>query len=499
LLTSGTYAGGDTGGGDTGFELGINEAENDAPQTLTWSDEATVTERLLDIAGKFECEIGFRFQIDGMAITHKYVDVYKTMGKDLGTQLRLGIDVERIVTKTSIANLATALKVTGGDGPSGTPINLEGYIYDDGDYFVASGSLLCSREAHDKWSRYLYPQEPETVKNGSGDIIKVFTSETVSQAELCAEAIRELTKLREPEVNYEVELSHLPDGVKLGDRVTIVDDEGEQYLSARILKLETSETEDTRTVTLGEYVLRNSGISDKVSELAAEVAAAAQANKINFVSQNITVGGLTLYSAAPLDPIIPTCRMVYDQVSGSFNTGYDWEAANGVSENPPDMTAIWTVLLQAISGDVLYPLFISQLYADKAVLDGDMSAAGKVSAESVITPVLYTNAVRALPQIATHTAFTDSAISGTVRVVQKLGWCVVSAEIGLTTGIGANWTDVLSGLPVPQHGQAVCTTVQAEGDGSADPLSTRITTGGALQIKYGDGGTFCFQLMYPVL
>lgn len=268
LLTSGTYEAGDTGGGDTGFELGINEAAGDTARTLTWSDEATVTERLLDIAEKFECEIGFRFELDGMTIAHKYVDVYKTRGKDLGVQLRLGTDVERIVTKSSIANLVTALKVTGADDAAGTPVNLEGYTYDDGDFYVASGSLLCSREAHDKWSRYIYAEEPETVKNGSGDIVKTFSYDTVSQQELCEQAIEELKKLREPEINYEVELSNLPDSVKLGDRVTIVDDEGELYVSARILKLETSETEDTRTVTLGEYLIRDSGISAQVAELA---------------------------------------------------------------------------------------------------------------------------------------------------------------------------------------------------------------------------------------
>ena len=279
LLTSGTYEAGDTGGGDTGFELGINEAAGDTAQTLTWSDEATVTERLLEIAEKFECEIGFRFVLDGMSIAHKYVDVYKTRGKDLGVQLRLGTDVERIVTKSSIANLVTALKVTGADDAAGTPVNLEGYTYDDGDFYVASGSLLCSREAHDKWSRYIYAEEPETVKSGSGDIVKTFSYDTVSQQELCEQAIEELKTLREPEINYEVELSNLPDGVKLGDRVTIVDDEGELYVSARILKLETSETEATRTVTLGEYLIRDSGISAQVALLAEQFAAEVAARK----------------------------------------------------------------------------------------------------------------------------------------------------------------------------------------------------------------------------
>ena len=496
LLTSGTYAAGDTGGGDTGFELGINEAEGDTAQALTWSDEGTVTERLLDIAEKFGCEIGFRFEIKGMAITHKYVDVYKTRGADLGVQLRLGTDVERIVTKTSIANLATALKVTGGDDAAGTPVNLEGYSYDDDDFYVASGSLLCSREAHDKWSRYINAEEPETIKSGRGDIVRTFTSDTVSQAQLCSEAIEELKKLREPEVNYEVELSHLPDGVKLGDRVTIVDDKGEQYLSARILKLETSETEDTRTVALGDYLIRNSGISEKVAALAAEVAATAQANRVNIISQNITSTGVTLLSSAPLE--IPATRMVYDQVTDSFDAGYAWDATDGVTQNAMEETSIWGVLLKSTESAVLYPLFISQLYASKAVIDGDVNTSGQVSAESVVTPEVCTNAIKSCPQTASH-IFSSTDASGTVFAAQKLGWCMVSAEVTLTSDIGSDWEEVLTGMPVPQHGQPVCTIVPAEGDGSADPLSVRITMNGSLQFMYGDQGEFYFQLTYPVL
>ena len=270
LLSTGTYGGGDTGGGDTGFELGINEAEDDAAQQLTWDSESTVTERLLEIATAFGCEIAFRFEIDGMAVTHKYVDVFKKRGKDLGVQLRMGMDVQNIVTKTSIANLATALKVTGADNAAGVPVNLEGYTYDDGEYYVAPGSLLRSRTAHDKWSRYISLTEPETVNNGYGDVVKTFTYDTVDQTTLCQKAVEELKKVCEPEVNYEVELYRLPDGVKIGDRVTIVDDEGEQYLSARILKLETSVADNTRSATLGEYLIRDSGISARVEALASE-------------------------------------------------------------------------------------------------------------------------------------------------------------------------------------------------------------------------------------
>ena len=59
-------------------------------------------------------------------------------------------------------------------------------------------------------------------------------------------------------------LEKLPENVKIGDRVNIIDDEGGLYLSTRILKLEVSIAEKEQTATLGEYLIKGSGIARKV-------------------------------------------------------------------------------------------------------------------------------------------------------------------------------------------------------------------------------------------
>ena len=236
FLTDATYDGGSAGGGSTGFELGRNEAGT-ATQTLTWSSEETLTARLLSIAESFGCEISFSFKIEGLKVTHKYVNVYKKRGADKGVKLRAGIEVERIKIKKSIAEIATALKCTGAES-GGVPINLEGYSYDDGDFYVASGSLLCSRNAKDKWT---------------GNIVRTFTYDTVSQSVLCQQAIAELKKIRDAEVTYEAELAFLPDGVKIGDTVRLIDSDADLYLTTRVIRLEESEYDDKRTATLGEF------------------------------------------------------------------------------------------------------------------------------------------------------------------------------------------------------------------------------------------------------
>lgn len=100
----------------------------------------------------------------------------------------------------------------------------------------------------------------ETGKD-EGHIVKTFTYDTLSQSELCNRAISSLKKICDTEVNYEVDIAVLPPNAKIGDTVNIVDDEDETYLSARILKMTTSETRKERTAVLGEYLIKSGGIN----------------------------------------------------------------------------------------------------------------------------------------------------------------------------------------------------------------------------------------------
>lgn len=253
---------------DSGFEIGINEIP-DLTRKLSWEGEATATERLASVATQFDgCEISYTFDIKGLEVKHKYVNIHKQRGKDIGVQLRLNKEVDRIITKESIANLATALQCEGGV-PEGEeenyiPITLKGYAYDDGDFFVDSEGVLRSRKAVEMWGRL--------VGNSMSHIVRQYSYDTQSQQTLCARAITELKKLREIELNFEIDVQEFPDNVQIGDRVNIIDDSGELYLSTRLLKLEESVTQQTQKATLGEYLIKSSGISQKVIDIAAKFA-----------------------------------------------------------------------------------------------------------------------------------------------------------------------------------------------------------------------------------
>lgn len=413
---------------DSGFIIGINETGTLKKQ-LSWDDESTASARIADVAKQFgDFEVSYSFDVKGLAVTNKYINIQKKRGSDNGVQLRLNKDIDNIITSKSIANLATALRCTGATpstkgsqlfnrnktatksaggatitknvdgsftvagtgnltanfsnsynlthqetvdlfnagkvylrcekksypyffvryivngktvqeitnqsqtsaefeitskqhsnktsyismgwyGSSGktivgntfkhivtqdeeateyeaytggkhedlTPVTFEAkdgyqnaYKYDDGDVYI-SGKHLYSRSALQKWSRYIWNNEPNKQGN-MGHITKTFEYNTLDNAELFAEAKKEFDKLREIEVNYEVDIKKLPENVKIGDRVNIIDDEGEQYISTRILMLKTSIADQEQTATLGEYLIKSDGISAKVEALAAEFA-----------------------------------------------------------------------------------------------------------------------------------------------------------------------------------------------------------------------------------
>lgn len=259
-------------------------------RSITFDGEASCTERVDSIANLFDCEVYYSFVIERFTITSKVLNVIPKRGdQDAKIQLRLNQDINRIVTKTSIANLATGFTVTGGtpDG-SNTPVDLKGYSYtytdpDTGDVYkvdTATGQMR-NESAMKRWASIL---------DTDGLLLRQYSFDTTNKATLAGQARAELQKQSAVAVQYDVDFVSLQ-GAKIGDRINIIDEQGELFLEARLLQIQTSVTNMTQTATIGEYKLKQSGIADMIKAYAADFAANVKNGLDGIVLSVISSGG----------------------------------------------------------------------------------------------------------------------------------------------------------------------------------------------------------------
>lgn len=238
-------------------------------KTYTWDGENTVVERIKSVANLFGCEMYYSFVIERMEVTQRVINVIPKRGSaEAVAQLRLGRDIDNIVTKKSISNLATAFSVTGGTpSNSNTPINLKGYSYT---YTDGKGDKYQVDSSTGQMRNITQMQRWASVLDTDGLIVKTYSFDTTDKATLAGQARAALQKVCYPEVNYECTIINLPDFVRVGDRINVIDSEGDLYLEARVLQLIVSVSNESAEAVLGEYKIKQGGISDIVSQLATD-------------------------------------------------------------------------------------------------------------------------------------------------------------------------------------------------------------------------------------
>lgn len=340
---------------DSGFEIGLNEIGH-LERTLEWEGEMTATKRLLSVATQFDnAEISYSFVVDKMQLVKKYINIHKKRGIDTNISLRLGHEINNITVTESIENLVTALYVSGGtlEGEE-QPVTLKGFSYDDGRFYVGSDGVIRDRQSILLWSRYL-------TNDASPDRGHIFGYKTdyssTDQRALCLQGINYLTKACEIERNYDVDIAILPDGLKVGDRVNVIDEFGKLYLNSRILKLEHSYSTGKSTAVLGEFLIKDSGVDEKLQSLADQI-------------KNIPKG----------DTFFPWVRYADDELGNGMSSmplGKKYMATKYVvnnsvpSDNPNDYQGLWALIqgpegIPGASGDSLYTW---RKYADN--INGD--------------------------------------------------------------------------------------------------------------------------------
>lgn len=240
-------------------------------KTYAFEGENTATERINSVAGLFDCEVFYSFEIKNFAVSAKIINVLPKRGNQNAVeQLRLNKDINKISYKKSITDIATAFAVSGSalEG-SDEPITLVGYQYsytdpDTGDVYsvdTATGQMR-NTTAMKRWASAI---------DNDGLIVKSYNFDTTDKAVLAGQARAQLQKDSSVAINYTIDFALLPDDVQIGDRVYIIDEGGELYLEARMLTIETCVTDNTQTATVGEYVIKDSGISTQVRAIVSEL------------------------------------------------------------------------------------------------------------------------------------------------------------------------------------------------------------------------------------
>ena len=248
------------------WEIGLDESSSNT-LTLEWDGESTLTERLLSIATNFGREIAFSYDVEGLAVKGKYVDIYQLRGnKQAEKNFYIGREIRSITKSESIENLATAFIVSGGGSK---PINLSGCNWSsDGEtthdpavatdpYQIVGKQVRCI-PAMERWSSEL---------DSDGLLVRNWSYDTTNKKMLFGQAVAQLKKQVDPEITYDIQFNELPD-VRAGDYINIVDDNDEIYVESRVLELDISVISGEVSATLGDFVIKSAGISERLSQLA---------------------------------------------------------------------------------------------------------------------------------------------------------------------------------------------------------------------------------------
>lgn len=279
-------------------------------KTNEYEGENTATERINDIAGLFDCEVYYSFEIERFKVTKKILNVIPKRGHQVAIpQLRLNKDINQIITKRSRQELATAYTVKGGT-PEGKdkPINLVGYSYSYTD--PETGDVYQVDTATGQMRNTSAMKREASALDSDGLILKSFEFDTADKAVLAGQARAELQKHCNPIVEYEVDIVTLPEGTVIGDRINIIDEDGELFLDARILKLETSVANQQITATVGDYIYRESGIAEQIRSIAREYAGKGADGIVLGVSSS----GGNIFHGEQIDTTLTAVVFVGDRV-----------------------------------------------------------------------------------------------------------------------------------------------------------------------------------------
>lgn len=196
---------------DSGWDAEIPDAVATKTRKLTFEGWESASKRIRQVVGNFGCEIEYDIEEREGKPHRKVIRIKEKLGQEKDVRLEYGREISNIKRRISIQNLATALRARGADG-----LTIIGMKYDDGRYFVSYDTIHDIQEGA-RWSRH------DDILNDGGYIVDTYESEAKTQKALFDETLLQLKKRAYPEIEYEVQFNELPEDVKKGDTVIVVD------------------------------------------------------------------------------------------------------------------------------------------------------------------------------------------------------------------------------------------------------------------------------------
>lgn len=202
---------------DSGWEIGVNQIASTVTRKLSYDSTESAIARLRKIANAFDAEIIYSFDLSDSKIIKRLINIYPKGSRAKRVRLEYGYEVGSIKKTESIENLATALVALGDN------VTLDGFQVPDkdrADWYIV-GATLINLPATKLWSRH--SQEQSYSNTGEGAIVGLYESTAKTKETLYQVTKQQVLKRCFPEVTYEVDVVNMPERVRRGDLVDVVD------------------------------------------------------------------------------------------------------------------------------------------------------------------------------------------------------------------------------------------------------------------------------------
>lgn len=203
---------------DSGWEIGKNQSPSDIKKKLKFDAKDSAVSRIRKIANSFNVFVHYNFELAGTKIERKTINFTQRQDSQKHIRLEYGLEVGKITKIESIENLVTALATHGEE------IDLNGFSIPDEDRGIwkVIGTTLIHLPSTRIWSRHINNVDYDE-NSGNGAVVGYYDSSVKSQEELYEETKLKILQLCFPEIEYNVDVVDLPERIRRGDFVTVVD------------------------------------------------------------------------------------------------------------------------------------------------------------------------------------------------------------------------------------------------------------------------------------